>query len=48
MKATRPPSARPFGVTRAQVAPLSRVTLKGPSLAPVQITPFSRGDSLMA
>ena len=45
---TRPPGARPLGVTFFHVLPLSRVTLTGPSLAPTQITPFSRRDSTIA
>ena len=45
MNCTRPPGGRSFGVTFVHVFPLSRVTWNGPSLAPVQITPFSSGDS---
>ena len=38
-------SASPFGVTFFQVAPPSRVNWTRPSSLPVQITPFSWGDS---
>jgi hypothetical protein len=48
MNATRPPGGRSFGVTFVQVLPLSRVTLNGPSFAPVQMTPRSSGDSVIA
>src|ERR1043166_4769606 len=39
-------SARPFGVTFFQVAPPSRVRDTTPSSLPVQMTPFSWGDSI--
>ncbi len=43
----RPSGGMPGGVTSVQVSPSSRVTCTGPSLAPVQITPGSTGDSSM-
>ena len=48
MYCTRPPVGRSFGVTFVQVLPLSRVTWNGPSFEPVQITPVSSGDSVIA
>src|SRR5579862_2143979 len=48
MYCTRPPDGRSFGVTFVHVLPSSRVTKKGPSFEPVQITPFSSGDSAIA
>ena len=40
-------SASPRGVTFFHVAPPSRVTCTSPSSLPVQMTPFSCGDSAM-
>src|SRR5438270_11120032 len=45
---TRVKSPNPLGVTLVQCFPPSRVKLISPSSEPVQMSPFTRGDSAIA